>query len=188
MKMKDVIYNVAVMLQLDELKEALDEGSESGEGEAGEQLGRVLHCANLAINEIACDYVPLKVRERVSADEKGEVGFSALKFPIVDLFEARNAKGARVPVRFYAGKFAFPRGGEYDIVYSYAPPAAGLGDELPFSERVPARLIALGAATEYCIITGMTDDAVLFDKLYRDGLHAAAVQKTERRLPRRRWL
>ena len=187
MKLKTAVYYAAMFLQLDAVCSALESESEEYDETIKDEIDRLVRCANLIIGEAASDYVPLIVHERLTADENGEIPYSALSKSIIDLYSVKNSAGASVPVRQYFDRMVLPHAGEYEIEYGYMPGKIGLDGEIPFTERLGARAIGYGIACEYCIISGMTDDAVLWDKRYKDALHLAETKKTEKRLPGRRW-
>ena len=62
----------------------------------------------------------------------------------------------------------------------------GAYPKLPLIEKIDARVIGYGIAAEYCIINGL-DDALLWDKRYKDALKRAARTVGERRVKRRVW-
>lgn len=186
MDLKTVVYYAAMFLQLDDVTEAL-EGDLPYEGEAAAEIGRLTRCANLVLSETAADYMPLKTREEIYCRD-GEMMFTELKKPVVDVFSVSSSAGVTVPFKQYFDRLILPKEGSYTVEYGYAPDKLALDDPLPYSERVSARVLAYGTACEYCIISGMTDEAVLWDKRYKDAMHLSAIQKNERRVARRRWL
>lgn len=187
MKLKTAVYYAAMFLQLDAVCAALESESEEYDGSVKDEIDRLVRCANLVIGEAASDYVPLIAREKLTAGEDGEISYSSLSKSIIDLYSVKNAYGATVPVKQYFDRMVLPDPGEYEIEYGYMPDKIGLDGEIPYTERLGARTIGYGIACEYCIISGMTDDAVLWDKRYKDALHLAETKKTEKRLRGRRW-
>ncbi len=186
MKLKTAVYYAAMFLQLGEVCEALEGEGDYPAAAAGE-IDRLTRCLNLVLNEAACDYLPLKtVEEVVSAD--GEIRLEALSKPVVDIYAVRSEAGLPAPYKSYFDRITLSAPGRYRIEYSYAPGTLDIDDDSPYSERVPARALAYGTACEYCIISGMTDEAVLWDKRFKDALGIAALKKGEKRVPKRRWL
>ena len=185
MDLKTVVYYAAMFLQLEDVTEALESDSEYI-GETADEIDRLTRCANLVLSETAADYMPLKTREEIYC-ENGEMLFTQLSKPVIDVFSVSSAAGVTVPFKQYFDRLILPKEGSYTVEYGYAPEKLALDDPLPYTERVSARVIAYGTACEYCIISGMTDEAVLWDKRYKDALHLAAIQKSEKRVAKRRW-
>ncbi len=186
MKLKEAVYYAAMFMQLDNVCAAIESGGEADE-ETAKETDRLIRCANLVLNEAASDYLPLKVTERVSSSGLA-VKYTDLNKPIIDLLAVTDKSGKNVPIKQYYDRITLPYEGEFDVTYSYAPETVGLEDELPYTERLGARALAYGTAGEYAIISGMTDEAVLWDKRFKDALGLASAVKREMKLPKRRWL
>lgn len=188
MKLKDAVYYAAMFLQLGEVCEALESDNANYSGDVKSEIDLLVRCANLVIGEAASDYLPLKTNEKVTASEDGEILYSALTRSVIDVYSVKNAAGKSVPVKKYFDRVILPAAGEYVVEYSYMPEFKELDDALPYTERLSARVIAYGTACEYCIISGMSDEAALWDKRYKDGLNLSALPKEEKRVAKRRWL
>lgn len=186
MKIKTAIYNAAMFLQLSELCEAIEKGETPG-GEAAAENDRLLRCANLVLGEIASDYVPLRTSEEAFF-KGGELMYKELSRSVIDVFAVRNKAGASLPLRLFYDRIVAPKEGRYTVEYSYMPDPLTGDDEIPYTERVSARVLGYGIACEYCIVNGMTDDALMWDKRFKDALHLASVPKNERRVAGRGWL
>lgn len=91
-------------------------------------------------------------------------------------------------LRFAAGeKGVRVREGRAVIRYSVRPRVKGPGDRPELSEKGDARLLALGTACEYALMSGNYDAASLLDRRYRDAL-ACACRERGGRLRMRRWV
>lgn len=185
MTLKTAVYYAAMFLQMEDVCEAL-ENEQSYEGETAAEIDRLRRCANLVLSEAACDYLPLKITEKLYADG-GEILFTDFSRRLVDIFSVKTEAGVTVPFKQYFDRIILPTEGFYAVEYSYAPDKLELTDALPYTERLSARVIAYGTACEYCLISGMTDDALLWDKRFKDALNLAATPSSEKRLPKRRW-
>ena len=145
---------------------------------------RLLRCYNLAENEIALDYLPLRREECFESD--GCVPYAAFAEPPVEILSVRDEAGRSL--RFAAGeKGVRVREGRAVIRYSVRPRVKGPGDRPELSEKGDARLLALGTACEYALMSGNYDAASLLDRRYRDAL-ACACRERGGRLRMRRWV
>lgn len=144
----------------------------------------LLRCYNLAENEIALDYLPLRREECFESD--GCVPYAAFAEPPVEILSVRDETGRSL--RFAAGeKGVRVREGRAVIRYSVRPRVKGPGDRPELSEKGDARLLALGTACEYALMSGNYDAASLLDRRYRDAL-ACACRERGGRLRMRRWV
>ena len=78
------------------------------------------------------------------------------------------------------------RAGQALVEYSVRPRVKGEGDIPELAARGDGRLLALGTACEFALMSGNTDAASLLDKRYRDAL-ACACRERGGRLKLRRW-
>lgn len=181
MTIKNAVYYAAMLLQLDDTLTALENG------ELDEEALRLLRCGNLVVSEIASEYYPLKDKIKLSVDERGEITFDSFPVRPIEIFSAKDRNGISTPFTALADLIVLPSKGEYEFTYSYEPPLLQLEDDLPFPTKITERIVAYGIACEYCLISSMTDEAVTWDKRYKDALREAVFPKTEKRVKRRGW-
>jgi len=193
---KEIIQYASALLQMDELHEDIASGNVATvDGVAvvtdkphlNGALRQLLICANLVITEVASYYLPLRARQTIKTTANGSITFARFRHRrVVDLIRVTKG-GSSVRYERRPDRIVLPRG-TYEIEYTYLPPTLRLEDRQPFAHKIGARILALGTVCEYCIINSMLDEAVMWDKRYRDAVLAAAMPKREVRLPRRRWL
>lgn len=157
--------------QLAEVCEALEGDGEYPAAAAGE-IDRLTRCLNLVLNEAACDYLPLKTEEEVIS-VGGEISLGALSKPVIDIYAVRAEDGSSVSYKSYFDRITLAAPGKYTIEYSYAPVRLTLRTTLRIRSAFRPECLHTGAACEYCIISGMTDEAVLWDKRFKDALGIA---------------
>lgn len=190
-KVIDVIKLCAVFLRLDSVLdlpvlggEGVQEPEEKEQSE--KELSLLLRCMNLVSNEIAADYFPLKATETLTAAE-GSIQYTDFSKTPLDIYSVRK-EGAACPFKLYPTELVTGEG-EFTVDYTYLPKKAELLEELDFSEgKINRRIMAYGLAAEYCLICGMYEEAIIWDKRYKDSLKAAARTLRSFRLPIRRWL
>lgn len=73
-----------------------------------------------------------------------------------------------------------------EVLYRYAPAAKTAKDESEYGQG-EARALALGTCCEYALASGLYDEAVLWDKRYKDAL-AALCRARGGTLKARRWV
>lgn len=184
MTMKDCISKAAVFLQLEDVAKALEGGAEIGEAENA-VIKQLILCGNLVLSEIACDYFQLKTSEKIVSCNR-EVQYKNFKKDIIDIYRV-SQNDITIPIKQYYGYFTVPTEGEFCVEYSFLPPPYNLEDNIDYTSRISDRTVAYGIACEYCLVSGSVDEAVLWDKRYRDSLHNAEIKKNEMRVKMRRW-
>ncbi len=188
MEIVNIIKNACVFLQKDELLETTELGGVSVSTNAQKkELNILFRCLNLVYNEIATDYIPLIKTEKLSSNN-GEILFSSLTNNILDIKRIEDKYGIRVNYKLYPDRI-LTTDGEVSLTYSYEP------EELEdlestmesFSEKLTERVCAYGVAMEYSFISGLHDDASIWETRFKDGLLIAVRKKSEIHLPARRW-
>lgn len=166
-------------------------GAAGGDGEKIAEISRLVSCANLVFAEVSSVYFPLVAKMRLVCGEGGVLPYSAFEKPPAEVLRASLAAGGRVRYRYRPDHIELVGcgGGEaVDVVYSYKCPAGSLNTDIPVgSPRLSERIVAYGTAAEFCLLVGRHDDAVIWDKRYKDALFSATCTRGETHLPQRRW-
>ena len=185
MKTKTAIYYAAMFLSLEEVCDMLEGGERTAETE--KECNILLKCANLIVNEIAHDWIPLKTREKIEV-ENGEYHLKNLSKNAIDVYKITDKYGNDIKFRQFYDRL-FCENGEYEIEYSFEPSELTMDSEIPFTLASPAvRIIAYGIACEYDIISGLTAEATVWENKFIDGLKSATSKKREMKVRNRRWI
>lgn len=180
MKVKEVLALAASTLGRDDLCAAVSCAREP-EGDTA----ALLRCYNLVENEIALDYFPLKNEESFSSD-RGEIAYTQFAYAPVAVCSVKR-DGASVPFEQFPAYLKTVQG-KVNVTYSYTPAQRGLEDESSFSDKISARLLSLGVATEFCLSRGQYSEAAMWEKKYRDALRAANIVRRKLAVRSRRWV
>lgn len=183
MKVKQIMAQAARLCGRRDVAEFLERGIAEDLTSAQREEETLLRCYNLAENEIALDYLPLKRTETVGSD--GAVPYRALSLPPLEIFSVYGAGGEKLPFTAEAEGIRV-REGKVSVTYSYRPRVKTAADETESNSRAGERVLALGTACEYALMSGMFEAAALLDRRYRDAL-ACACRERGGRLKMRRW-
>ena len=184
MKFKTAIYYSAMFLQLEEVCNALE--GETADEETEREIELLRKCGNLIVSEIASDWVKLMRREKVTV-KNGELRFTSLQKQAIDIHSLFDKWGKSVSFEHMYDKIYAPDG-EYIVEYSVFPDELALDDDLPFVLAKPSeRAIAYGIASEYCVISGLTADATIWESRFIDAMKSASIKQKEKRVKRRGW-
>lgn len=184
MKLKAAVVDSAVMLGLDEVVVAL-ESDETPTGDVADEINRLVRCANLVAGELASDLMPLKTREKLTFSPSA--AYTAFSHAPIDIYSVTDERGNAVRFREFFDRAEVSENGDYEVEYSYAPAAAGLDDEMPYP-ALPPFVLAQGIAREYCVISGMTEEASVWDQRFNASVAARVRPKKEVRVRRRAWV
>ncbi len=184
MRVKEILLLAAELCGRRDLADYLQ--GKNGEDAAAfaRETDTLLRCYNLTENEIALDYLPLKREESLYSD--GMIPYTAFALAPVEIFSVRDSSGQRLP--FTAGETGIRvRAGEAVVVYSVRPHTKNMSDVPSLDRKGDGRLLALGTACEYALMSGMFEAASLLERRYRDAL-ACACRERGGRLKLRRWV
>lgn len=188
MQIVNIIKNACVFLQKDDLIKVVElGGDEVSTDEQKRELNILLRCLNLVYNQIATDYIPLIHTEKI-ATINGEFLLKNFDKKIIDIKKVEDKFGIKTTFKLYPDKI-LTINGEISITYTYQPEELiNINSEMEsFSEKVSERVMSYGLAMEYSFISGLYDDALIWEKRFKDGLKIASRNKSDMKLPPRRW-
>lgn len=185
MKVKDVIISALKILGRGEVAAALSEGGTLTDEES-ETVDTMLYCFNAAEDEVARKYMPLFFKEELEASD-GEYFYESFMHAPVKINRV-TAYGKEIDFELFP--FYMVAGSDkITVEYQYAPAKKKLENSSDFGAEVSEYLLALGAASEYCLINGETEAAQLFEKKYRREIDSAQGKLPScKDIPPRRWI
>lgn len=185
MTVKDCLSLAAAELGLSDLLEGYIAGT--GSTTAANRAGALLlKCYNLVENELALDYLPLTAEDEIQT-QTGTVEYSALSRDAVRILQVTDENGETVKYRLFP-KYLKAQPWKLKIVYTYTPKEKGLEDECECASTVSKRMFAYGIAAEYCLQTGLYEEAAVWDKKYKGAIEAAYKAAPCKRISSRRWV
>ena len=155
--------------------------------EESETVETLLYCFNAVEDELARCYFSLTKKE-VMASSVGEISFSNFSLSPIKIL---SVKSGEKEVEFTTDALSLNTvKGTVTVTYCYVPPKKTIDGESEYGEeRVSERLIAVGAAAEYCLICGEVSSAQSWESVYRgeiDRLQRKSVSGIK--IPPRRWV
>lgn len=206
MTVKDIALSCAVLLQADDIEDALKAEAEQGEvdGEQaaeGEVAGAdenitesaaddpdvkaLVKSINLALSEICTDGFPTARKVELTALER-VIPFSAFdEHPSSVLAVSYGLATVEFTVTPFGIKT--PHDGLFTVEYAVEPQEKALDDEIELPPLVGRDDITYLAARNFCLITGRTDEASIWDQRYAAEAEKKKI-KRRAKLPCRAWL
>lgn len=193
MKIYDAVYTAAVFLQLGELTDGMkktdfdrSDPSESLGEEDAKELDLLVRCCKLVLHELSVSDFPIKAQTTVEAKD-GRIGFADLPENLLDIISVQKG-GKSVPFTEFFDCVTVPFSGECKVTYTVAHPDITLdGDAYYVGNKPSAGLVAYGIAREYCLISGMSDDAATWDNRFIARIEEEGRSRKERRVRARVW-
>ena len=182
MTVQEVLLEAAQRLGIEKEVQKYFDG-DSADGKAAEVL---LNCFNIVENELALDYLPLYAEDEIET-ELGQVYYSKLSKSAVRILSATDEWGNRAKFKLFP-KYLLTQPGKVVIRYTFTPEKKEMDDDSDFILQASSRLLALGIAAEYCIATGLYEEAEIWDKKYKNAIAATYENKRCERIASRRWI
>lgn len=183
MKVREILCAAAGMLGRADAAAFLTDGVGADVRALEGEVSALLRAYNLTESETALVYRPLRLSEKVSSAD-GTIAYSAFSERPVNVEKVRKG-GEEVDFTLLTDALK-TAAGEVEVLYRYAPAAKTAEDDSEYGQG-EARALALGTCCEYALSSGLYDEAVLWDKRYKDAL-AALCRACGGTLKARRWV
>ncbi len=182
MKVKDIVLAAAKAIGAEKEVELYL----SGGATQSKCVDVLLECFNRVENELALDYLPLIVEEKMSS-VSGCIAYNDFGRSVVRVIKVEDEWGNSLPFRLYAN-YLKTEAGKVNVSYTYTPEEKQIEEETDFTLFVSERLFVYGIAHEYCLASGLYEDAAIWDKKYKDAVAAAQRESGGKRIKGRVWV
>ena len=180
MTVREIARAAAVLLQADDISAALGTAAAAG----NEDVRTLVSCVNLAAAELCADGFPLCYTEELSATN-GVIPFSVLSHTPSRIVSVKRG-GAAVPFAVDTQGVKVGSGGKHAVTYYAVPNERSLDQTVEVGALCDANVLAYYAARNYCLVTGRTDEASIWDQ--RGNAEAEKHRLARRaKLKRREW-
>ena len=183
MTVKEIIIAAATELGIaDEVRAFIEGEAETGKA----KTDTLVRCFNLVENEVARDYLPLYAEE-VLETETGAVYYEELEKSAVRILGIEDEWGNSLAYKLFP-EYLKTQSGKICVRYTYTPTEKDIDGESDFTLYASLRLFAYGVAAEYALATGAFEEAAVWDKKYKDAIHAAYKLRSVKKIQSRRWV
>ena len=178
MTVKDIISYVMVNLNRDYLKEYEEKGQNASE-QTLKGINDLVTLTNLVINELACSYIPLKKREKVTVTN-GKVYYNTLSENVLKIIKFTDYLGNESQAKQYFD-YAEVDGTASYIEYEYLPTTYGLTDVIGYQDKdISARALSYGVTAEFLLTEANFEQAVFWRKRYEDEVSSIVCPKNRK--------
>ena len=188
MQVKEILKLVCTLLGKEELlgSQYFDEnGSELTDAQSGD-LNKMLDCLNSVTEEIAIGYLPLLKQKEVTF-VNGKILVSDIDNDILGIESIKTISGKNLKYKYLKDEIVCLVGRAI-ITYKIHPTALSLtSDAESFGNRLSARILAYGVASEYCYIEMLYDDATIWETRFKNALLYSSEKRGELNLKQRGW-
>ena len=153
---------------------------------SNKNFGLLVKCVGLCEMELACDYFPLKAKQEFLTNS---AKISEFNNPLHEVVKVYNSFGEEVKFVSNVDGIVADTKGSIVVHYTYRPTAKGYFDSLERGNpKMDERLFAYGTIAEFMFLSGMYDDATIWDKRYKDLIQVALYANKSLKIPERRWI
>lgn len=188
MKVKDVVEDVCIFLGKEEILNSnlfKEQGEQLSEQDASD-VDLIVECLNNITSEIASDYIPILKQKDVKFSD-GRINISSIDNKIQEIISIKSSSGNNFKYK-YIGNQIVCLASNATITYKVYPNTLTLdGDAETFGNRLSARVLAYGVASEYCYLQMLHDDAALWENRFKNALLFSGRKKGEIKLKQRGW-
>lgn len=186
MTVRQIALSAAAILQADDIENVLAASGEDGEAEAIDDADvlTLIKCVNLAAAELAAD---MPVLHTVTALAQGGVIAPKSFDGTVTAVKSVTRNGCSVPFTFTSRGVGVNCDGEYKVTYVKEYEDAALDSELALGAGADSQTLSYLTARNYCLVTGRTDEAAIWDQRYNAEAEKKRLARRAR-LPKRAWL
>ncbi len=188
MKVKEIIKNVCVYLGKEELLESslLEEEGVVPTNLQKNVVDKMVKCLNLITSEIASDYLPI-IKEKEIIFNNGEIDALSIDENIQEIISIKNKFGKNLRYKYVNDKIICLTTNAI-VTYKVYPKEVTFDDDAEnFGERLSARVLAYGVASEYCYLEMLYDDASIWESRFKNALIINTRKKGEVKLKKRGW-
>lgn len=180
MTVKDAVELAAVYLQLEDVLStqtfsgtlnANSNPSVTADALTTRNVNLLIRCTSLVLGRIASDLMPLKKVENLSSSSK-QILFSAFTSKVYKIISVKK-NGRKVSYQIYPTYIKLAcDDGEFEVEYNFLPSDKTLMtdniDEV--ANLVDVRTIAYGVASEYAYISGLFEEARMWEEKFKNAL------------------
>jgi hypothetical protein len=185
MTVKEILMLACEFVGEGEIAQKVKNGETLNESEQ-KKYESLLSCFNLVNQEIASDYLPNLTKESVTVFD-GKIFFSTLSKNATHIYEVGNRFGMSLPFKNFSNYVEVGGQPKY-VVYSFLPDELGEDEVFEFYGGLSARILAYGIASEFLLVSGLGDEAEVWEERFKESLFVLSRKRGEHRLPKRSWL
>lgn len=187
MTYKDCIKIASLYLDESDLYNYINEENAYENAEIQQKIKYLCSCIDVITNEIACEYFPIKKKEKAIARNK-QITYDSLSEYVLDVRYVKK-NGRKVNYDLYSTAIEVDEDGEYEVCYEYTPKSysGNVNEKIELYGRITPRIVAIGAVAEYCLAFDRFDEAITYDKMFKDALVGVEKSRGKLRVRSRRW-
>ena len=187
MKVKEIIKLVAEMIGEEEVVKLCNDLPPNDKEYASASYNLLLRCYHLIVEELACEYYPVKNRQVFEDVKDNKIFFSAFEYQPLRILNTFDKYGQKLGYRLI-NDYILVNEKNACVEYEYRISKEGEEDESFYASKIIGPyVIAYGVASQYLTEKGRYSDADIFQSRYLQGIKSRLAKKGSLKMPKRRW-
>ena len=188
--LRDLIYLSSFYLNLDEVTDYLNSLTDETPLTKPNDVDKLIGLANLTIRKVVREFAPLYSEENCSSNSNCEISYSSLTNDVCNIKSVSTPDGLNSTFRVFPEYIKVGRpNNAYSVCYSFYPTElTELSDNLVLPVGVTKEAISFGMCAEYLTISGMFDEADMFEAKFKESLADGLIHQRERKVLNRGWI
>ena len=188
MQVKEILKLACSFLGKEELLdcEYFEENGEEITESVSKELDKLLTCLNVVTEEVAMSYLPL-IKQKEVTFVNGKISVLDIDENIASIISIKNKSGRNLKYKYVSDEIVCLTT-KAIVTYKVYPSHLNLdGTAETFGNRLSARILAYGVASEFAYSEMLYDDATIWENRFKNALLYSSEKKGELNLKQRGW-
>ena len=187
MTVKDILKTASTLLNRNDIKKYISGDAVDEYIQVEEDFKLLLDCFNLVEEEVATDYYRLKTTQTFTV-ANGVIECKDFDKNVLAVLSVKNLNGNAVNAEIKPDGI-YTKEPIVVVDYTYVPSTKTIDDNSSFKGTpITKRALAYGVITEFCLIKGDYEEAVMWHKKYVNSLTSCLSMKKVKKIKERIWL
>ena len=186
MTVKEVLGNAARLIGERDVFDFLSDGVPDDRAYAEESAELLKRCYDIVVDELACEYLPLKKTEEFVVTD-GKIPFRDFSEKPISIDRVSDENGNKLAYSTIIDHLEV-NAAKVSITYGFRPESQKLTDEAYYADGIIGEhVLSYGIAAEYCLERGRISDAEIWNAKYANALKARLAEKRRLKIKVGKW-
>lgn len=186
MTVKEMLGNAARLVGEKDVSDFLSDAVPDDRAYAEESATLLKHCYDVVVDELACEYLPLKKTESFDVSG-GKIPFCDFSEKPIAIDCVKDGNGNKLAYSTIIDCLEV-NARKVSVTYGFKPKPQDLADEAYYADGIIGEhVLSYGIAAEYCLERGRLSDAEIWNAKYAGALKARLAEKRRLKIKVGKW-